>query len=133
MFADLYECSVKFTRNGDRDFQNAVLTDWQNQDKPITDCSVQGPTGRCILEGLPKNLTIIKTGNLGSVIGFEYAPGEEDKNVNFFRWDTETEGAGKGPGTNNGGSSPYCEVGAVSGTTQDVECYFPCFENADGR
>lgn len=133
IYADLYECSVKFTRDGDRDFRNAVLSDWRNQDIASPDCSVQDATGNCNLEGLPKNLTIFKTGNLGSVIGFEYASGEQGSNVNFFSWNTETEGAGKGPGTNNGDSSPYCEVGAVSGTTQDVECYFPCFENADGQ
>lgn len=133
VYANLYECSVKFTRDGDRDFRNVVLTDWKNQDIASPDCDVQGPTGQCNFVGLPKDLAVIKTGNLGSVIGFEYAPGEQNQNVNFFSWDTNTEGAGKGPGTNDGNSAPYCQVGSVSGTTQDVECYFPCFENADGQ
>lgn len=132
VYADIYQCSVKFERDGDRDFRSIVLSDWEDKDHKASDCNVQGATGDCTLKGLPKDLKLSKTGNLGSVIKFEYAPGEKDKNVNWYSWDTNSKGTGKGPATNDGDSESVCKH-KVNGNKQEVECWFPCYKNADGK
>ena len=135
----MFQCSVKFTRDGDNIFKNVVLSDWQNHDvRTTTDCSIATDGGTCLLKGLPNDLEITRTGALNTKIKFEYAPGLADQNVNNFAWDSETSGNGRGPWTDPA-SDPnrkplrYCKVvpGAAA-NTEDTECWFPCYQTKDG-
>ena len=132
VYKEVFECSVKFTRDGDNDFKSVVLSDWQDADHKAPDCKIGGGTGDCTLKGLPKDLKLSKTGNLGSLIKFEYAPGEKNTNVNWFEWDTDSKGTGKGPANDSGDSPSYCKK-TKNGNKQDVECWFPCYKNANGQ
>ncbi|KAK2597376.1 hypothetical protein QQS21_006000 [Conoideocrella luteorostrata] len=133
VYKDLFQCSVKFTRDGDKDFKKIVLSDWEDKDHNAPDCSISGATGDCTIKGqLPNDLKVSKTGALGSLIKFEYAPGQKDRNVNWYSWDTNSKGTGKGPATNDGDSESYCKK-VKKGNEEEVECWFPCFKNADGR
>ncbi|OAQ65218.1 deoxyribonuclease nucA/NucB domain-containing protein [Pochonia chlamydosporia 170] len=132
VYKDILQCSVKFTRDGDKDFKDVVLSDADDKDHKAADCNISGGTGDCTLKGLPKDLKLSKTGALGSVIKFEYAPGEKNANINWFAWDTDSKGTGKGPATNDGDSESYCKK-AKNGNKEDVECWFPCYKSKDGR
>ncbi|KAI6081640.1 hypothetical protein F4821DRAFT_248833 [Hypoxylon rubiginosum] len=130
-YADLYQCRVSLTREGDRKFGTVTLYDWEKQQHKIDDgCSVEAATGTCLLQGLPLDLQVYKTGNLGSKIGFTYGPGLGTSNINSFDWDTESQGNGKSP---SGANRQYCDVGKVTSNKQTVDCYFPCYEHADGK
>ncbi|KAK7419199.1 hypothetical protein QQZ08_010967 [Neonectria magnoliae] len=130
VYKDVFQCSVEMTRDGDRDFKDVKLFDYSNQDVTNTQsCNIAGATGTCTLQGLPNDLTISKTGNLGSVIGFEYA---DSNNVNHFVWDSESTGDGRGPATDDGQALRFCKV-VRSGNTEEIECWFPCYQNADGQ
>lgn len=138
--AEIFQCGVQFQRQGDDDFQNVVLTDWQNDEVQTTkSCSITKNGDTCILKGLPNELQIKRTGPLGSKIEFEYAPGTSGSldGVNNFVWDSLTSGNGRGPWTDpvtdpNRQPLRYCKV--IPGTnTEDVECWFPCYENHDGQ
>ncbi|OTB10081.1 hypothetical protein K445DRAFT_47973, partial [Daldinia sp. EC12] len=95
---DLLECSLKFSRHGDDEFKSTVLTDAKNHDHKVKDFKITKPNGSHKLTGLPKDLEIKRTGAIGSKIEFEYAPGQK-QNPNWFEWDTESKGTGKGPAT----------------------------------
>ncbi|KAI0104472.1 hypothetical protein F4814DRAFT_455766 [Daldinia grandis] len=112
---DLYQCSVRFTRHGDDDFKHITLANWQNSDHKVQDFKITKPNKSHKLKGLPKDLEIKIVGNIGSKIEFEYAPGEKTS-PNWFAWDTESVGTGKGPATGSstqpktGSSRAYCAV-----------------------
>lgn len=140
VYADLYQCSVKFERQGDNDFKNVILSDWENKDVQTTaSCSIGANGGTCTLKGLPNDLQITRTGALGSKIKFEYAPGQANQNVNNFAWDSETSGDGRGPWTDpatdpNRKPLRYCKVVPGSGAnTESTECWFPCYKNTNGQ
>lgn len=139
VYADLYQCGVEFERQGDNDFQNVILSDWQNDEVQTTSsCSIGADGGTCLLQGLPNDLQIRRTGALGSKIEFEYAPGLANVNVNNFAWDSQTSGNGRGPWTDpvtdpNRQPLRYCKVVPGSGpNTEDTKCWFPCYQNQDG-
>lgn len=136
-YADLFQCGVEFTRAGDKDFKNVKLSNWENSEVQTTnDCSIGNDGETCVLKGLPNDLTIKRTGKLGSKVEFQYA---EEKNINRFTWDSETSGDGRGPWTDpdsdpNRKPLRYCKV--VEGGSPDIEkteCWFPCYKNADGK
>lgn len=140
VYVDLFQCAVEFQRQEDDDFQNVRLTDWQNLPVEITkSCSIGVDGGTCILKGLPNDLQIKRNGPLGTVIGFEYAPGTA--NVNNFAWDSSTSGNGRGPWTDpatdpNRQPLRYCKVvdgGTATAKTQDIQCWFPCYRYANGQ
>ena len=135
VYKDIFQCSIEFTRNGDNDFKNIKLFNWENVEKTDPNsksCSITGATGTCDLKGLPNVLTLTKNDKFdGKPIGFEYDPGT-NAGVNNFKWDSESTGDGRGPATNDGKPLRFCKV-TTKGTTQDVQCYFPCYENADGQ
>lgn len=140
VYDDLYQCGVQFQRQGNDDFQNVILSDWQNDEVPgTTSCSITNDGDTCTLTGLPNDLVITRTGPLGTKIDFEYAPlnpGASD--LNHFIWDSFTSGNGRGPWTDpvtdpNRQPLRYCKVvpgGAPN--TEDVECWFPCYKSANG-
>ncbi|KAI0173694.1 hypothetical protein GGR52DRAFT_400333 [Hypoxylon sp. FL1284] len=131
VYADLYQCRVSLTREGDNKFGSVVLYDWEKKQHKIDDgCSVKDDKGTCLLKGLPQDLQVEKTGKLDTKIGFTYAPGHKGSNVNYFEWDTGSKGNGKSP---KGASRQFCDVGKVTSNKQTVDCYFPCYEHADGR
>ncbi|KAK6956634.1 hypothetical protein Daesc_001913 [Daldinia eschscholtzii] len=115
MHGDLLECSLKFSRHGDDEFRSTVLTDAKNHDHKVKDFKITKPNGSHKLTGLPKDLEIKRTGAIGSKIEFEYAPGQK-QNPNWFEWDTESKGTGKGPATGSkhnpkdGSSRAYCHI-----------------------
>ncbi|KAM4060732.1 deoxyribonuclease NucA/NucB domain-containing protein [Hirsutella rhossiliensis] len=127
-FKRIFQCSIKLTREGDNHFKSIELGDGEGTKHEAPDCDIPGATGHCTLEGLPKELKLFKKGPLGSKLKFEYAPGEEQTNFNWYAWDTDSEGKGKGPTADKF----YCKKGK-SGNEEDIECWFPCYENADGR
>lgn len=140
VYSDLYQCGVEFERQGDNDFQNVVLSDWQNNDVQTTpSCTLNADGDTCILQGLPNDLQIRRTGALGSKVEFEYAPGTSGTNVNNFAWDSETSGNGRGPWTDpatdpNRQPLRYCKVVPGSApNTEDTKCWFPCYKNQDGK
>lgn len=140
VYANLFQCGVSFTRDGDTNIKNVVLDDWQNHDvQTTTGCTLANNGDTCLLKGLPVDLQIKRTGALGTKIEFEYAPGQANTNVNNFAWDSETSGNGRGPWTDpetdpNRKPLRYCKVVPGSAAnTEDTTCWFPCYKNADGR
>ena len=139
-YADLYQCSVEFQRQGDNDFTNVILADWENHEvQTTTSCTIPVNLGACVLQGLPNDLQITRSGPLGSQIVFEYAPGMSGTNVNNFAWDSLTSGNGRGPWTDpdtdpNRQPLRYCKVVPGSApNTEDTTCWFPCYKNSNGQ
>lgn len=139
-YANLYQCGVAFTRSADNQFDNIVLSDWQNNDvQTTTSCTINADGGTCTMSGLPNDLQLTRTGTVGTVMDFEYAPGLQNQNVNNFAWTSDQSGNGRGPWTDpatdpNRQPLRYCKV--VPGTvtnTEDLECWFPCYQNANGQ
>jgi Deoxyribonuclease NucA/NucB len=130
VYKDIFQCSIEMTRDGDRDFKDVKLFNWENSDVTQThDCTISGATGTCVLKGLPNDLTISKTGNVDSKIGFEYADAQK---VNHFKWDSESTGDGRGPATDDGEPLRFCKV-KKDGNKREIECWFPCYEKKDGK
>ncbi|EON68583.1 hypothetical protein W97_07841 [Coniosporium apollinis CBS 100218] len=133
VYKDIFQCSVELTRDGDNDFKNVKLFDWENKEvTQTTSCSIPGNTGTCDLQGLPNDLQLEKQGNFGTKLGFTYAPGSQNTNVNYYKWDSETTGDGRGPATDDGSPLRFCKV-TTSGNEQSIECWFPCYQNVDGK
>lgn len=133
VYKDILQCSVELTRNGDNDIEDVKLFNWENNDVAQTkSCSITGNTGTCDLKGLPNNLRLEKQGNLGTKLGFTYAADSKNVNVNFYQWDSESQGNGRGPANDSGESLRFCKV-TTSGNKQSFECWFPCYQNADGQ
>lgn len=89
VYADLFQCSVELTRDGDNDFKDFKVFNWENKDTTdpnVKSCTISGTTGQCDVKGLPSNLVLKKTGAFGSVLNFEYA---DTNNINHFIWDSE--------------------------------------------
>jgi hypothetical protein len=139
VYAELYQCSVAFTRDGDATIKDVTLSDWENKDTTPVGCNLANDGDTCDLQGLPNDLQVKRTGSFGSKLEFEYAPGQDGVNVNFFDWDSDMEGNGRGPWTDpdtdpNRQPLRFCKV--VDGSapnTQNFECWFPCYKNADGK
>lgn len=126
---------LEFQRQGGDTFASVVLADWTNTDVPggTTSCNIATNGGTCTLKGLPNDLQITRTGAFNTKVGFEYAPGQANQDVNNFAWNSEMTGNGRGSATNDGSPLRYCRVTAGSvPNTQDFECWFPCYENANG-
>lgn len=136
IYAELYQCGVRFTRRGDWNIEDVVLDNWDNKDvQTTTRCSLLGLFG-CRLQGLPHDLWVRSRGTFGSKLGFEYGP---SNNVNHFTWDSDMSGNGRGPWTDpatdpNRDPLRFCKVVPGSApNTQEFECWFPCYKNADGQ
>jgi hypothetical protein len=116
-----------------------MLSDWKNKDTTLAVCNLANNGDTCDLQGLPNDLQVKRTGNFGSKLGFEYAPGQNNVNINFFDWDSDMEGNGRGPWTDpdtdpNRHSLRFCKV--VDGSapnTQSFECWCPYYNIADGK
>jgi hypothetical protein len=139
VYAEIYQCSVAFTRDGDATIKDVTLSDWENNDTTAAGCNLANNGDTCDLKGLPKDLQVKRTGNFGSKLEFEYAPGQNNANVNFFDWDSDMKGNGRGPWTdpeNDPNRDPlrFCKVvDGSAANTQNFECWFPCYKNADGK
>lgn len=137
-YKELYQCSVEFTREGDTDFKNVKLGTFDNKDKTVADFKLAKNGDTTLLKGLPNDLQVKRTGGLNSKIEFIYAPVKPGTNVNRFNWDSESSGNGRGPWTDpatdpNRDPFRFCKVVPGSkANTQQVECWFPCYEKADG-
>jgi hypothetical protein len=94
--AELYQCSVAFTRDGDATIKDITRSDWENQDTTPAGCNLANDGDTCKLQGLPNDLQVKRTGSFGSKLEFEYAPGQNNVNVNFFDWDSDMQGNGRG-------------------------------------
>jgi hypothetical protein len=135
---DLFQCGVSFDRGGDNAYKNIILTDWQNNDVQITrSCFIGTNGGSCTVKGLPNDLKTTRTGTNRSKNLFEYAPGQ-NSNPNYFTWDSETSGDGRGPWTdpeNDPNRKPlrYCKVVGGGGNPETTPCWFPCYKHADGK
>ncbi|KAF1843215.1 uncharacterized protein K460DRAFT_290699 [Cucurbitaria berberidis CBS 394.84] len=134
-YKELYQCSVKFTRDGDQDIRSITLSDWEDKDFFLTDFQLPNNGDTHLMQGLPKDLQIKRTGAFGSKIGFFYAPTQTPgQNINEFEWDSDMSGNGRGPATNDGQPDRFCRVANGNGPNkQDFECYFPCYRKANGR
>ncbi|KAF2202271.1 hypothetical protein GQ43DRAFT_414083 [Delitschia confertaspora ATCC 74209] len=138
VYKEIYQCSVEFKRDGDKNIKDVKLLNWENSEsQTTTGCTLANNGDTCDLKGLPNDLQIKRTGALGSKIEFEYAPGTQNTNVNNFAWDSETSGNGRGPWTDpasdpNRKPNRYCKV-TRTGNTENTQCWFPCYKNRDGR
>lgn len=133
VFADLFQCSVELTRDGDNDFKDFKVFDCENKDTTdpnVKSCTIAAATGQCDVKGLPNNLVLKKTGAFGTELNFEYA---DSTNVNHFTWNSEQKGNGKGPVNKDGEILRYCAADKTSNTEQKFNCWFPCYKNADGQ
>ncbi|KAI4638957.1 hypothetical protein J4E93_009707 [Alternaria ventricosa] len=138
-YAELYQCGVEFTRDGDATIKDIKLSDWENKEFTPAQCNLANNGDTCDLQGLPNDLQIKRTGNFGTNLEFEYTPGQNGANVNFFDWDSDMKGNGRGPWTDpesdpNRQPTRFCKV--VDGSapnTQSFNCWFPCYKNADGK
>ncbi|KAI4639129.1 uncharacterized protein J4E78_011017 [Alternaria triticimaculans] len=137
-YAELYQCGVEFTRDGDATIKDIKLSDWENKESTPAQCNLPNNNDSCDLQGLPNDLRVKRTGNFGTKLEFEYSPVQ--KGVNYFDWDSDMKGNGRGPWTGNDDTDPtaqplrFCKV--VDGSapnTQSFECWFPCYKNADGK
>jgi hypothetical protein len=138
-YKELFQCGVKFTREGDVDFRKVTLSTWDNQDVFIKDFELKNVGDTTLLKGLPVDLQVKRLGNLQTKMEFEYAPGPTGSNVNNFAWDSDMSGDGRGPWTDpdddpNRQPKRFCKVvpGAAA-NTQELECWFPCYRNANGK
>lgn len=130
---DLFQCSVEVTRNGDNDFSNIAVFDSNNL--PVTDptttaCSIIDANGLCEIRGLPQSLIMGKSGTFGTALVFEYST---IGNVNHFLFNTESSGNGRGPATDAGSPLKYCNGILPAVGQEQFECWFPCYQTADGR
>ncbi|KAL9618755.1 MAG: hypothetical protein Q9160_006549 [Pyrenula sp. 1 TL-2023] len=133
VYADLFQCSVELTRDGDNDFKDFKVFNWENKDTTdpkVKSCTISSGTGQCDMKGLPNNLVLKKTGAFGTVLNFEYAT---TGNVNHFTWNSEQKGNGKGPVNKDGEILRYCAADKTSNSEQKFNCWFPCYKNADGK
>ncbi|KAL9110581.1 MAG: hypothetical protein Q9227_004939 [Pyrenula ochraceoflavens] len=129
-YKDLFQCSIELTRDGDSDFKDVKLFNWENHGVTHThDCTINSDTGTCDLKGLPNTLTLGRTGAFNTKLTFQYA---DSSNVNNFKWDSESSGNGKGPATDDGAQFRFCKVD-TSGNTQKFQCWFPCYKKANGQ
>jgi hypothetical protein len=128
-FKDLFQCSIELVRANNDDF-GVELLNWENKDVTQTkSCTISGATGTCQLKGLPNTLTIEKHGGRSSKVGFTYAAAG---NANYFRWDSESTGNGRGPATDSGHPLQFCKF-TQSQTAVKTECWFPCYKTASGK
>lgn len=135
VYKSLFQCSVELTRNGDATFNNIKLFDYKNTQAGTTQkCTLNADGNTCTVTGLPNDLQIQRIGKLSTKpgIGYEYAPGTANTNVNNFKWNNEDTGNGIGPDNDAGAGDRYCKV-RTSGTTQTVSCWFPCYKTKDGQ
>jgi hypothetical protein len=99
----------------------------------VADFKLPNDGATYIMKGLPVDLQVKRTGVFESKLEFSYAPGLAGSNVNNFDWDSEMEGSGRGPFTNGGQPRRFCKVEAASAAnTQSFNCWFPCYQNANG-
>ncbi|KAH8690415.1 hypothetical protein GQ44DRAFT_797098 [Phaeosphaeriaceae sp. PMI808] len=138
-YKELFQCGVKFTREGDKDFRKVTLSTWDNHDVFLKDFEIKANGNTNLLKGLPVDLQVKRIGNFGSKMEFEYAPGQANSNVNNFAWDSDMSGNGRGPWTDpqsdpNRKPNRFCKVVPGAATrTQEMECWFPCYRNANGQ
>jgi hypothetical protein len=138
-YKELFQCGVEFVRSGDKNFQEVKLSTWDNKEKSVADFSLSNDGATFDMTGLPKDLQIKRTGVFGSKMEFVYAPGQKATNINYFEWDSEMSGNGRGPWTDpvtDPDRKPlrFCKVvDAHSTVSQKFECWFPCYQTADGK
>jgi hypothetical protein len=133
-YKEVYQCSVKFSRDGDKNIRSVVLSDWENEDHFVKDFELNNNGDTYLMEGLPQGLQIKRTGNFGSKFEYFYAPANPvGQNINEFQWDSDMEGEGRGPATDAGNSNRFCYVKADGANKNIEECWFPCYRNANGR
>ena len=125
VYPDLYQCSVELTRTGDNDFEAALLN-WKNSQVSKGTKKIPGSTGTAKFTGLPLDLMVGKTGAFDTKVTFEYGNNPNGQ-VAYFKWDSESEGDGRGPATDIGKPLRFCK-NDVKGKTQKLECWFPCYE-----
>jgi hypothetical protein len=132
-YKDIFQCGVAFIRQGDNNFESVLLKDWKKTRVQMTTKFPISTVGtNYTLQGLPNNLTITRTGNFGTSFDFVYAASD---NVNYFAWNSETTGDGKGPWTLDPNPQPkrLCKVIRTAANAEFTECWFPCYRTADGN
>ena len=122
---DLYQCSVELQRTGDNGFE-AALVNWKNAQVSKVTEQIPGKTGTAKFMGLPLELTVGKTGPLGSKVTFEYGD-NQNMQAAYFKWNSESEGAVRGPATDIGKLLRFCKD-ETKGKLQKLECWFPCYD-----
>jgi hypothetical protein len=133
-YKELYQCSVKFNRTGDVYITDAKVSSFDDTETKVTDFKLPNVGATYKLKGLPVDLQVKRTGAFGSKLEFSYGPGLAGSNVNNFDWDSEMEGSGRGPFTNGGKPRRICKVETTSAAnTQSFNCWFPCYQNANGQ
>jgi hypothetical protein len=136
-YAELYQCSVELERDGDSDFNDIKLFDFQNRQAGNTQSTTLDAQGTYGILGLPLVLQLKRTAGFNSRLEFIYDAGDEEP-VLKFAWHSEQEGDGRGPWTDpesdpNRKPLRYCKITDTGNNKQKVECWFPCFENKDGH
>jgi hypothetical protein len=132
-YKELYQCSVKFIRNGDSSITDAKVESFDETETKVADFKLATDGATFLMKGLPKDLQVKRKGPFGSYLEFIYAPGEKNINPNYFEWDSEMEGSGRGPFSNGGHTRRFCQVIPASApNTELFNCWFPCYQNADG-
>ena len=126
VYPDLLQCSVELTRNGDNTFE-ATLFNWNNDNVGHDTKQIPGGRGTATFTGLPLGLKIGKTGPLNSLTTFEYGD-DPNAQVAYFKWDSESKGIGRGPATDGGDPQRFCKI-TPGNNKQDVQCWFPCYDN----
>lgn len=126
VYPDLLQCSVELTRNGANSFE-AELVNWNNVHVSKTTKQITDATGTAKFTGLPLDLTIGKTGALGSLVTFEYGD-SPNAQVAYYKWNSESTGDGRGPATDDGKPLRFCKI-VTKGNQERIECWFPCYNN----
>lgn len=122
--ADILQCSVQVQRTGDDDF-SATVFDVLSTNKGTNSATLSDDGDSFSVDGLPYPVTITKTGVLDTTVDFTYQPesGTVDPIRGDFVWNTDS--VGHSIAVDKDGH--YCDVGAVSGDEQSIECWFPCY------
>jgi hypothetical protein len=82
----VYQCSVKLTRDGDKDIRSVVLSDWKNEDHFVKEFELKNNGDTYLMKELPQILQIKRTGTFGSKFECFYASTQTiGQNINEFQ------------------------------------------------
>jgi hypothetical protein len=128
----VYQCSVKLTRDGDKDIRSVVLSDWKNEDHFVKEFELKNNGDTYLMKELPQILQIKRTGTFGSKFECFYASTQTiGQNINEFQWNSDMDGESCGPATDAGNSNWFCYIKPNGANKNIDECWFPCYRNAN--